>query len=400
MPPREVGGYTLGCKIGSGSFGDVYHGRGPAGEEVAIKLERISPKSVQLQQEWKLYSSLAGGEGIPKVYWFGKAGKYNALVMELLGPSLEELFKKHDKRFSLKTTLMLAEQMIQRLEFVHRAGILHRDIKPNNFLIGRGADSCKVYLVDFGLSKTYLQRKGDKHIPYKDGRTGLTGTARYTSINNHNGIELARRDDLEGLGYVLVRMLRGTLPWQGIKAETKPLRNELIKQTKVSTSLAELCKGLPKEFSKYIATCRAMNFYDRPDYDELRRLMHDALKRDQHACDFVFDWHNEKDSDVSTCYSASEKPVGQAELIKKSIPTIEVDDKSEEESQNSEPPSDGKGAVAAAAPEKVVPAPKAPNQEKRPVSAEKRKAAGDKKRRKAEAAAAVPKRSTSKRERA
>lgn len=305
--PREVAGYKVGAKIGSGSFGDVYSGRGRNGEEVAIKLEKPSKDRAQLLHEWKLYSSLAGGVGIPRVYWFGVAGKFNALVMELLGPSLEDLFKRQDKRFSPKTVMMLADQMIQQLQFVHSRGIVHRDIKPNNFLIGRGNNARQIYIVDFGLSKTYLSKTG-QHVSYKDGRTGLTGTARYTSISNHQGIELARRDDMEGLGYVLVRMLTGTLPWQGIKAETKPKRNELIKVKKIETTLEELCTGLPggcdREFVEYIATCRNLGFYDVPPYDAFRGLFRSVLARGNHENDMVFDWSDEKDEDMSTSYSS------------------------------------------------------------------------------------------------
>jgi serine/threonine protein kinase len=310
--PREVGGYKLGSKIGSGSFGEVYAGRGRNGEEVAVKLEKVSKTGTQqLAHEWKLYSSLAGSPGVPQVYWFGTEGKYNALVMELLGSSLEDLFKRCDKRFSSKTVLMLADQMIRLLQFVHSRGIVHRDIKPNNFLVGRGAKANQIYIVDFGLSKSYIDRKTGKHASYKDGRTGLTGTARYTSVSNHQGVDLARRDDLEGLGYVLVRMFTGTLPWQGIKAETKPLRNEKIKAKKMATSLQELCQGLPREIMEYLATCRNLGFYDEPPYDELRDLMRSVLVRENHENDKLFDWNDEKDSDMSTDYSKN-SPVSEA----------------------------------------------------------------------------------------
>jgi len=297
--PTEVAGFKIGRRIGSGSFGDVYLGR-RGSEEVAVKLERISARRAQLQQEWKLYGTLAGAPGIPEVFWYGTVGKYNALVMELLGPSLEELFKRCGKSFSAKTVLLLADQMIALLQYVHSKGILHRDIKPNNFLIGRGANASQIYIVDFGLSKVYLDRKSKKHIPYREGRTGLTGTARYTSLNNHLGVELSRRDDLEGLGYVLVRMFKGTLPWQGIKAETKQIRNEHIKLSKMSTKLVDLCLGLPSEFIEYIAACRNLAFEDEPPYDEFRFLMQKALAREKNPRDRCYDWNNDKDSDTET----------------------------------------------------------------------------------------------------
>lgn len=300
--PREVGGYRLGRQLGSGSFGEVYHGR-RGSEEVAIKLERSSCRRSQLIHEWKLYSTLAGGTGIPQVYWYGTVGKYNAMVMELLGPSLEDLFRRCCSRFSVKTALMCADQMLQRLQHVHARGVVHRDIKPNNFLVGRGEHANQIYIVDFGLSKTYLDRKTRQHVPYRDGRKGLTGTARYTSIGNHLGVELTRRDDLEGLGYVLLRMLRGTLPWQGIKAETKQLRNDRIKAKKVATTIEELCDGVPEELAEYLATCRNLEFDEEPPYDDLRNLMREALMNRGYKYDLAYDWSGARQSDVSTSAS-------------------------------------------------------------------------------------------------
>ena len=140
--------------------------------------------------------------------------------MDLMGPSLEDLFEKTpSKQFSLKTVLMLVDQMIQRIEFVHNRAFLHRDIKPDNFCIGNNKTRKKLFLIDFGLAKRYLQRDG-KHIPYREGKS-LTGTPRYASLNTHLGIEQSCRDDLESVGYIAMYFLRGSLPWQGIKAKNK-----------------------------------------------------------------------------------------------------------------------------------------------------------------------------------
>jgi serine/threonine protein kinase len=131
---------------------------------------------------------------------------------------------------------------------------LHRDIKPDNFLIGIGKRQHYVYIIDFGLAKRYRDPKTGEHIPYKDGKN-LTGTARYASIFTHIGQEQSRRDDLECLGYVLIYFLRGSLPWQGLKAKTKKEKYEQIKDKKLNTSLEELCVGFPEEFAQFMLYC-------------------------------------------------------------------------------------------------------------------------------------------------
>ena len=164
-------------------------------EDVAVKFEPAKTKFPQLYYEAKLYKAFED-PGIPKVHWFGTEGDFNIMVMDLLGPSLEDLFEYCRRKFQLKTVLMIGIQMIQRIEYVHRNGYLHRDIKPDNYLIGVGKRQHVVYLIDFGLAKRFKDSKTGRHIPYRDNKQ-LTGTARYASLNTHLGIEQGRRDDLE-----------------------------------------------------------------------------------------------------------------------------------------------------------------------------------------------------------
>ncbi|CAI9267582.1 casein kinase 1-like protein 2 [Lactuca sativa] len=290
MEPRVGNKFRLGRKIGSGSFGEIYLGTNiQTNEEVAIKLENIKTKHPQLLYESKLYKILQGGTGIPNVRWFGVEGDYNVLVLDLLGPSLEDLFNFCNRKLSLKTVLMLADQMINRVEFVHCKSFLHRDLKPDNFLMGLGRRANQVYAIDFGLAKKYRDSSTHQHIPYRENKN-LTGTARYASMNTHLGIEQSRRDDLESLGYVLMYFLRGSLPWQGLKAGNKKQKYEKISEKKVSTSIEALCRGYPTEFASYFHYCRSLRFDDKPDYAYLKRLFRDLFIREGFQFDYVFDW--------------------------------------------------------------------------------------------------------------
>lgn len=159
--------------------------------------------------------------------------------MDLMGPSLEDLFNMANRKLGLKTVLMLSTQMLTTIEYVHSRKFLHRDIKPDNFLIGTAKRQHKIFLIDFGLAKKYMQKDGS-HIPYRDGKS-LTGTARYASLNTHLGIEQARRDDLESIGYVLMYFLRGSLPWQNLRAKNKKEKYEKIKLKKLETTTQTLC---------------------------------------------------------------------------------------------------------------------------------------------------------------
>ncbi|CAD6939779.1 unnamed protein product [Tilletia laevis] len=282
--------YRIGKKIGSGSFGDIYLGINIiSGEEVAIKLESIKAKHPQLEYEAKVYKTLAGGVGVPFVRWYGQECDYNAMVIDLLGPSLEDLFNFCNRKFSLKTVLLLADQMISRIEYIHSRNFIHRDIKPDNFLMGIGKRGNQVNVIDFGLAKKYRDPKTHLHIPYRENKN-LTGTARYTSINTHLGVEQSRRDDLESLGYVLMYFLRGSLPWQGLKAATKKQKYDRIMEKKMTTPTELLCRGFPSEMAIYLNCCRSLRFDDKPDYSYLRKLFRDLFVREGFQYDYVFDW--------------------------------------------------------------------------------------------------------------
>lgn len=282
--------YRIGRKIGSGSFGDIYLGTNIiSGEEVAIKLENTKAKHPQLEYEAKVYKALSGGVGIPFVRWYGTECDYNAMVIDLLGPSLEDLFNYCNRKFTYKTVLLLADQLICRIEYIHARCFIHRDIKPDNFLMGIGRRGSQVNVIDFGLAKKYRDPRTHLHIPYRENKN-LTGTARYASVNTHLGIEQSRRDDLESLGYVLIYFCRGSLPWQGLKAATKRQKYDRIMEKKMTTPNNILCKELPGEFLEYMNYIKTLRFDDKPDYPYLRKLFRDLFKKENYRYDYVFDW--------------------------------------------------------------------------------------------------------------
>ena len=213
--------------------------------------------------------------------------------MELLGPSLENLFQKLHKKFSLKTACMLGIQMIDRIEYIHSRKILHRDIKPDNFVIGRGRYSHIVYILDFGLSKKYWSSRLNNHIAFCRNKK-LTGTARYASINALSGCEQGRRDDLESIGYIIMYFVRGSLPWQGLKVNTKEDRYKKICDKKKATSAQELCYGFPKELELFVSYTRNLKFMEVPDYEYLRNLLKRIIAQQHKTIDFYYDWCNVK----------------------------------------------------------------------------------------------------------
>eukprot|EP01084_Bolivina_argentea_P276037 470889_1 len=340
--------YSLGRKIsGRPQSSAVYLGTHiETGAEVAIKLEPKSKKFTQLSYEYKVYKILINFEpfsgfenikhihdkniintvfgyirnfssniptliyficthyyyrpktqsiGIPSAKWFGKQGDFFAMVMDILGPSLEDLFRFCNRIFSLKTVLLIADQMFARIEYIHNKNFIHRNINSNNFVIGLGRRKMNlIHIIDFGAAKRYIDTKTHKHKPYVLGKK-LRRNARYASINTHLGYEQSRRDDLESLAYLLMYFIEGKLPWQGLKADTTHEKWDKIKNKKMNISVEMLCKNVPKEFEIYLEYCRGLKYDEKPDYRFCRKLFTDLFSRQGFVSDTKFDWMNKNE---------------------------------------------------------------------------------------------------------
>ena len=283
--------YKLIKRLGSGSFGKIYSAE-CNNQYYAIKLEEKNKGQNLLENEAYIMSYLHG-PGLPYVKSYGYSNKYNILVMELMGKSLEDIFESFVvKKMSPRCVCNIGYQMIEILEFIHNKHVIHRDIKPDNFVVGLKEKRKYIYILDFGLSKKYRSSRTLQHYQ-KVKNKNLTGTARYASINALNGLTQSRRDDLEAIGYVLMYFLRGRLPWQGIPVKNKEDRYRKIMEKKIATSADELCRGFPSEFAEYINYTRNLEYEQDPDYYYLKNLFLEVLGRDGFRIDCYYDWDKE-----------------------------------------------------------------------------------------------------------
>jgi len=268
-------------------------------EPVALKLEKKSAKLDLLESEAYFLFHLKG-YGIPKIITYGKSGLFKVLVQELLGLSLNSLWElkkryKIGSKLLIKDICMIALQALERLEYIHSKNIIHRDIKPNNFLIGKNNPEV-IYLIDFGFARKYRSSRTGKHIKFKWIKYAY-GSLRYYSINANRGYELSRRDDLESFGYMLVFLAKQYLPWISTEALqiNQNIKVEAIYKLRKSATPESLCKGLPEEFAEFIRYSRNLEFEEEPKYDYLKSLFTNILIKNQQKIDFNFFWIVKKD---------------------------------------------------------------------------------------------------------
>ena len=314
------GNYNLIKMIGFGAFGEIHLAYDSNSKQLrAIKFELTNFKNPQLKHEYAILETLntiennknnnhnnsinydnlktknGGIIGIPKVYLFDRMeNKYNYMIMDFLGPSIGDLYQLKNKKFSLETLLMLMIQLLTRIEYIHEKGFIHRDVKPENFVIGLNESSNIIHVIDFGLSRRFKDKVTGQHIPYKENRH-MIGTVRYASINSLLGIEQSRRDDIEALGYVITYFFYGSLPWQSNKDKGKAEQFKILEK-KLITPPEILCKKMPKQFMIFFNYVRKLKFEDRPDYSYMRSIFAMLLfSRTKVGMKFCFDWFKQED---------------------------------------------------------------------------------------------------------
>ncbi|CAD8142709.1 unnamed protein product [Paramecium octaurelia] len=309
--------FVVKKRISSGSFGVVYQGFDLHSQElVAIKVEKLEvDELLSLDREIQILRSVQGVPQVPRLKWAGKDQGNNVMVIQLLGRDLTHYMRQR-KRLSLPCVLGIADQLLTILENVHHKGVIHRDLKPENVLVGKDKEKNQLYLVDFGIAKQFKD-KDDKHIPFKDNKP-FFGTSRYASIAAHKGHELSRKDDLESLGYMLIFLLKGSLPWQNVSHKNEEEKVKIVGLMKMRISSQELCQDLPIEFMRFIDLVKKMSYREKPGYKYFQQLFRRVAIQQQ--VEYRFDWLDEKNqekksSSVSPKKQQSIKIMDQPHLI-------------------------------------------------------------------------------------
>ena len=324
------GRYVIKNKIGSGSFGDVYVAIDiKTQEKVAFKVELSTSLAPKLINESNIYTIFDGAINFPKFYWFGSQSKVHNnikfnnnssirentfMAFELLGKSLKTLFLENNRRLSLKTVLMLADQMLTTIQYVHTRHFIHRDLKPDNFVIGLDDHSNQIYLIDFGLSRKYRDPQTLKHDPcYFNQR--MSGTPRYASINVLKGLDPSRRDGYTG---IWIYLLKGSLPWSNLpKVKDPNHKYDNVLHVKKHCSIEKICEGLPNEFLRYFQEVKRLRFDEEPKYAEYRKMFRDLFDSLGYIYDYQYDWVVNPSSEQKRVNPDSSED--QTQAIKKAV---------------------------------------------------------------------------------
>lgn len=278
--------YKIIHPLAAGAFGAIYVGANTeTGERVAVKVESRNAERPQLAFEYDRYKRMSVYEGFPRLFYIGVLKRYtnwHGIVMELLGESLIQLFAKlpeNDRRFSEPTVLQIAIQTVRRMESLHEANLIYRDVKPDNFVIGHAREGrCHdIYCLDMGLTKDLFDPVTKKHIRWEENGVAI-GTMRYMSVNASLGNSQSRRDDLEAVGNMLLFFLKGRVPWMGLGGTgNEALQRIVVEKRKQAQYPAKLFHGLDPAFEAYYYAVRSLKFDEKPDYQKYVNFFEKSL---------------------------------------------------------------------------------------------------------------------------
>ncbi|KAI9355555.1 kinase-like domain-containing protein [Pilaira anomala] len=313
--------YRLGVEIGSGGFGVVkraYDER--LKKNVAIKIERIHGHST-LCHERDVYRSVEGKLGFPTIYDYFQVGSSCYMSMTLLGDSLETKLRQCENHMNLQTTLLIADQLIDRIKELHSNCYVHRDIKPENLIMGTGMNQKLLFMVDLGIAKVF--KMNNYHVSWTE-HDYVIGTKRFASINNHEGGALSRRDDIESMMYVLIYLQKGSLPWQGVEISDTEEKSNVIYKIKCETKPEKLCEGLEPEFVECLKYARSLDYAQKPDYKKLKQLFRNLYDRKRFERNYCYQWDMVKNkSKKKQMVKEKDKP----KVEEKDKPKVEEKDK-------------------------------------------------------------------------
>lgn len=279
----------LDKKLGGGAFGKLYSCINNKTKELyACKIENINTEKPQLSNEYKILNMLKNLTGFPKCIKFQNSSRGYTLIMERLGPNLETIMTKlPNKKYSMKTTSMIILQCLDRIKDIHDKGIIHRDMKPDNFVIGNKGKEKLIYLIDFGLSKIINNDKKNSTIKREKI---IMGTMRYISMNTHLGNEQTKKDDLESLAYIIIYFIKGELPWQNVKANSKKEKYNKVYQLKKHNVPNGICQFLPEDIKLIVTYILNLNIKQKPDYQKLKNILQNLMNKYSYLNDLQFDW--------------------------------------------------------------------------------------------------------------
>ena len=316
--PNYIGDYSYFDRhlIGNGSFGQVFCGIHRYRRfRVAIKLPTEKSNSDMIDREVQFTRKMSCEPGFPMLFYSSMIGGKYVMVESLLGPSLDKLFNYCGKSFPMKTVCLIGIDIVKRLRSMHKNGLLHRDLKPNNFTWGNYSknyytmnhcttpdyDTKEIYLIDFGLSECYIDPRTG--MCYKNDKGAkFIGTLRYSSVNSHKGIRQCRKDDLESLMYILIYFYKGKLPWQDVKSKKKEEKHQKIKEEKLRTTVETLCKDMPKEFERMLNYIKSLLYTEEPNYEKIlsgfQNIIRDLTEWENVEMNYSYIWEKKLHDDL------------------------------------------------------------------------------------------------------